>query len=109
MTLMCESYGADMRLVAFMQYMRVLGCVASASLVAMYLGVPSSMHSAFEFPELASWVAAIPAIIVAYIASGSRGQVQLPRRRHSAAHGRRDHHQIFPTDLSCSSLAGASP
>nr|WP_321981567.1 AbrB family transcriptional regulator [uncultured Cohaesibacter sp.] len=69
MTLMCESYGADMRLVAFMQYMRVLGCVASASLVAMYLGVPSSMHSAFEFPELASWVAAIPAIIVAYVAS----------------------------------------
>ena len=69
MTLMSEGYGADMRLVAFMQYMRVLGCVATASVVAMYLGVPASMHSAFELPGLSSWAAAIPAVIIAYVAS----------------------------------------
>ncbi|WP_162916289.1 AbrB family transcriptional regulator [Cohaesibacter haloalkalitolerans] len=78
MTLMCESYGADMRLVAFMQYMRVLGCVASASLVAMYLGVPSSMHSAFEVPDLASWISAIPPVILAFVASAVGVRSRIP-------------------------------
>ncbi len=47
----------------------ILGCVASASLVAMYLGVPSSMHSAFEVRDMASWISAIPLIIVAFVAN----------------------------------------
>jgi hypothetical protein len=34
MTLMAEGYGADMRLVALMQYLRVVGCAAVASLVS---------------------------------------------------------------------------
>lgn len=34
MTLMSESYGADMRLVAFMQYLRVICCVLVATLIA---------------------------------------------------------------------------
>ncbi|MDE2167966.1 MAG: AbrB family transcriptional regulator [Sphingomonadales bacterium] len=40
MTLMCEDYGADMRLVAFMQYLRVACCASLAALVARFLGVP---------------------------------------------------------------------
>jgi uncharacterized protein len=39
MTLMSESYGADMRLVAFMQYMRVAVCATTATLVARGLGL----------------------------------------------------------------------
>ena len=39
MTIMAESYGADIRLVAFMQYLRVVGVAAVAALVARLFGV----------------------------------------------------------------------
>jgi membrane AbrB-like protein len=42
MTIMAESYGADIRLVAFMQYLRVVGVAAVASLVAKMFGVSAS-------------------------------------------------------------------
>lgn len=38
MTLMADAYGADMRLVAFMQYLRVLLVALAASLVARFFG-----------------------------------------------------------------------
>ncbi len=38
MTLMCEDYGADMRLVAFMQYLRVACCALSTTFAAWCLG-----------------------------------------------------------------------
>ncbi|WP_319532712.1 AbrB family transcriptional regulator [uncultured Cohaesibacter sp.] len=78
MTLMSESYGADMRLVAFMQYMRVLGCVVTASLVALYLGVPSSTHDIFELPGIADWFFAIPPIIIAFVVSAVGVRSRLP-------------------------------
>ncbi|WP_045392369.1 AbrB family transcriptional regulator [Falsirhodobacter sp. alg1] len=40
MVLMSESYGADMRLVAFMQYVRVVSCAAMAMLLVRLIGVP---------------------------------------------------------------------
>jgi uncharacterized protein len=42
MTIMAESYGADIRLVAFMQYLRVVGVAAVASLVAKLFGVSAA-------------------------------------------------------------------
>lgn len=39
MTLMCEDYGADMRLVAFMQYLRLVCCALSTTLAAFFLGL----------------------------------------------------------------------
>lgn len=48
MTLMSQAYGADERLVAFMQYLRVVLVVSSASLVAAWVGVPASHASVFS-------------------------------------------------------------
>jgi uncharacterized protein len=42
MTIMAESYGADIRLVAVMQYLRVVGVAAVAALVARMFGVSAS-------------------------------------------------------------------
>ncbi|MBE9603339.1 AbrB family transcriptional regulator [Acetobacteraceae bacterium H6797] len=42
MTLMSASYGADMRLVAFMQYLRVLCCALLVMVLAKILSVPST-------------------------------------------------------------------
>jgi uncharacterized protein len=42
MTIMAESYGADIRLVAVMQYLRVVGVAAVASLVAKMFGVSAA-------------------------------------------------------------------
>jgi len=55
MTIMAESYGADIRLVAFMQYLRVVGVAAVAALVARVFGV-SADHGAAAivwFPPVA--------------------------------------------------------
>lgn len=46
MTLMSESYGADMRLVAFMQYLRVACCAIIAALMARIFGTPAPLHAA---------------------------------------------------------------
>jgi uncharacterized protein len=42
MTIMAESYGADIRLVAVMQYLRVVGVAAVASMVAKMFGVSAA-------------------------------------------------------------------
>jgi membrane AbrB-like protein len=46
MTLMAEEYGADIRLVAFMQYLRVVAVAAVAALVARSFGVSTAHHAA---------------------------------------------------------------
>ena len=42
MTIMAESYGADIRLVALMQYLRVVGVAAVAAVVAKLFGVSAA-------------------------------------------------------------------
>ncbi|MDC0612670.1 AbrB family transcriptional regulator, partial [Vibrio sp.] len=42
MTLMSESYGADMRIVAFMQYSRVVCCAIATMLVARFISEPTA-------------------------------------------------------------------
>src|SRR5689334_22530569 len=59
MTIMSESYGADMRLVAFMQYLRIVLVAAAAALVARLFGVNPEHHVAPEmvwFPPV-DWLA----------------------------------------------------
>lgn len=46
MTIMAESYGADMRLVAFMQYLRIVLVAGVAALVARIFGVNPEHHAA---------------------------------------------------------------
>ena len=55
MTLMSEDYGADARLVAFMQYLRVVMVAAVAALVARLFGVTPvhTAHSIVWFPPVA--------------------------------------------------------
>src|SRR5580704_9474580 len=66
MTIMAESYGADIRLVAVMQYLRVVGVAAVASLVAKLFGVsaahcPPAAHSRRRVPGAAGgWRRADP-------------------------------------------------
>jgi len=68
MTIMAESYGADIRLVAFMQYLRVVGVAAVASLVAKMFGV-SAAHGPSAivwFPPVA-WLPLIETLALAIL------------------------------------------
>ncbi len=55
MTLMCEDYGADMRLVALMQYMRVACCALSTTLAAWCLGHTGAALDHTSWWEISSW------------------------------------------------------
>lgn len=52
MTLMSEAYGADMRLVAFMQYLRVACCALLATVLARTMGVDGTAPPHDFFPPL---------------------------------------------------------
>ncbi len=59
MTIMAESYGADMRLVAFMQYLRVVLVAGVAALVARIVGADPQHHATAAmvwFPPV-NWLA----------------------------------------------------
>ncbi|WP_240116201.1 AbrB family transcriptional regulator [Erwinia endophytica] len=57
MTLMAESYGADVRLVAFMQYLRVVIVAITATLVAQFWAPPStaSTPAVFNIIQPIAW------------------------------------------------------
>ena len=55
MTLMCEDYGADMRLVAFMQYLRVACCALSTTLAAGFLGHAGTALHHTDWWGIHSW------------------------------------------------------
>ena len=59
MTLMSDGYGADMRLVAFMQYLRVVCCAVGATLVARVFGVASAGAHTID------WLAPVPPLAFA--------------------------------------------
>lgn len=52
MTFMSADYGADIRLVALMQYLRVALCTIVATIVARLLGVPASESALVLFPSV---------------------------------------------------------
>src|SRR5436190_2909359 len=69
MTLMAESYGADMRLVAFMQYLRVVLVAGVAALVARLFGINPQHHAMAEmvwFPPV-DWLAFAETMALAVI------------------------------------------
>lgn len=53
MVVMSEAYGADMRMVAFMQYLRVVVVAVVASLVGRALGVGGAVHPTQWLPAIA--------------------------------------------------------
>src|SRR5882757_10040811 len=68
MTLMAEAHGADIRLVAFMQYLRVVMVAGVASLVAKLFGI-SAAHGAGAivwFPDFA-WVSLAETLALAIL------------------------------------------
>jgi membrane AbrB-like protein len=82
MVAMAEDFGADPRLVAFMQYLRVLLVVLSASLVTRYvLHVPthglSAAAAASTSPPL--WVPPLSLVVTLAIAAASAGFARLIR------------------------------
>src|SRR5882757_5840587 len=66
MTLMAEAYGADPRLVAIMQYLRVLMVAAVAAAVARIFGITPAHHAAeiMWFPPIA-WLPFIETVALA--------------------------------------------
>lgn len=80
MTIMSESYGADMRLVAFMQYLRIVLVAAAAALVARIFGVTPEHHVAPEmvwFPPV-DWLALGETLAIAVIGPVIAQRLNIP-------------------------------
>ncbi len=78
MTLMSAGYGADMRLVAFMQYVRVVCVVLAATVVARFMGVTIVEEQAtIWFPSI-DWLAFAITIVAALAASWLGARLKLP-------------------------------
>ena len=79
MTYMAEAYGADMRMVAFMQYLRVVMVAAVAAGVARYFG-GASQHAPYAivwFPEVA-WVPLLETLALAGVGSWLARRLSIP-------------------------------
>ncbi len=68
MTLMAEAYGADMRLVAFMQYLRVVCVAAVASIVAAIWTSGVTVPPTIWFPPI-PWVPFTETLLLALVGS----------------------------------------
>lgn len=71
MTIMSESFGADMRLVALMQYLRVACCTLSVTLVGRYLGGDAAHRTApqfdlFSIPSLPDFIKTVVAVALCF-------------------------------------------
>jgi membrane AbrB-like protein len=80
MTIMSESYGADMRLVAFMQYLRIVMVAGIAALVARLFGVNPQHHAAAEmvwFPPV-DWLALAETMALAVLGPQLARWVNMP-------------------------------
>jgi membrane AbrB-like protein len=78
MVLMSESYGGDMRLVAFMQYLRVVCVALAATMVARLFGVtPAASQSVDWFPAL-SPLAVLATLAVAFGSAWICGLMRIP-------------------------------
>jgi membrane AbrB-like protein len=80
MTIMSESYGADMRLVAFMQYLRIVLVAGIAALVARLFGVNPQHHAAAEmvwFPPV-DWLALAETLALAVLGPQLARRLNMP-------------------------------
>jgi len=76
MTLMSEHYGADLRLVAFMQYTRVTCCAVNAALAARLFGAPA-VNAAVALPDW-STQSALAGLAVALVGAYLGVRLRLP-------------------------------
>jgi membrane AbrB-like protein len=79
MTYMAEAYGADMRMVAFMQYLRVVMVAAVAAGVARYFG-GASQHAPDAivwFPDVA-WLPLLETVAMAGVGSWLARRLSIP-------------------------------
>lgn len=77
MTLMSESFGADIRLVAFMQYARVVMVVLSASIVSRLWAAPGEQIPTVWLPSI-DWPAFAVTLAVAWIGAIGGRALRLP-------------------------------
>lgn len=78
MTLMSAGYGADMRLVAFMQYVRVVCVVLAATVVARFMGVNVVEEQAtIWFPSI-EWPAFAATVAIAFCSGWIGMRLKLP-------------------------------
>jgi membrane AbrB-like protein len=78
MTLMAEEYGADVRLVAFMQYLRVVMVAAVAMLVARTFGVnPAHAAAIVWFPPIA-WASLAKTLALAVVGPLIARKLRIP-------------------------------
>ncbi|MBI1170588.1 AbrB family transcriptional regulator [bacterium] len=78
MTLLSQDYGADIRLVAFMQYLRVACVALAATLVARFFGVAHADPAPVVwFPDMPAWGVAAT-IALAAVLSGLGLLMRLP-------------------------------
>ncbi len=78
MVAMAEYYGADPRLVAFMQYVRVAAVVLSASLAARLLADVTGSGEASASDETWSWTGLAATVAVAAVGYGLASLLRLP-------------------------------
>jgi len=78
MTLMSAGYGADMRLVAFMQYVRVVCVVLAATIVARFMGVTVVEEQAIVWFPSIDWLDFAITILVALVAALVGMKVKMP-------------------------------
>lgn len=77
MTFMSADYGADMRLVALMQYLRVAMCVLVATIVARVLGPPTTATALAVFPP-APWQAHATTLALTLVAGWLAVRFKMP-------------------------------
>ena len=78
MMVMSGEFGADARLVAFMQYLRVVLVAAIASVVArLWVGAPVAVHDTAWFPAM-PWLDFIATVLIAGIGGGIGFGLRIP-------------------------------
>lgn len=79
MTIMAEHYGADMRLVAFMQYLRVVLVAAVAALVARLFGAaPTAASEAIVWFPPVDWAALPGTLVLATVGPYVASKLRIP-------------------------------
>ncbi|AYD00371.1 AbrB family transcriptional regulator [Neorhizobium sp. NCHU2750] len=78
MVQMSESYGGDMRLVAFMQYIRVVCCALVATVVARLFGVTPAAAEAIDWFPALSVFQVLLTLAVAFASAWVFMQIRLP-------------------------------
>jgi membrane AbrB-like protein len=78
MTIMSESYGADMRLVAFMQYLRVACCAIAATIVAAMFDVDEVTSTPVDWLGVSSWESFLITLTIIAVMSAIAIRLRLP-------------------------------